>query len=517
MSNQFSRRDFVRAGAGLASLPLTSGLPLFGGMEVAAQDGSKTLTIASNVNLTAMNPTLPAATGNQLQAYYATIFDPFLKQAPDLTYGPGLVTKWAWNEDMTKVQLVVREGATWHNGDPVTAEDVAWSLDRAGKPENKNPLRFVWASLGNFKVDGNNITADTVRFEPTIFKWFGFLGAYVLPKKYMEKVGLDGFEEAPIGSGPYMVDKFERNSFLRLKANPNYWGGKPAFDTLVFKFVTDGASRVAQLESGAVDLTYNIPFEEYDRLLKKPGFEGTSILVTNCATLFITNKDAMLDVNVRRAAHHAIDKQAIVARLLRGYGQPQSTMQAKEYDAYDPSITVAYDPELAMKLLAQSGYSPAKPVQVTMQTTRGMAPKDFEMTQAIAGMWRKVGIEAAIEVIDLPKRSELIRQHQGANFIFQSWSNATGDPHNCTGFALYDKSVQSAWRDRELGAKMDPLWIEKNYDKRIAGWKGIDRLVADQGYIIPLLQYAQPIVFRKGLKVTPQKNEFVLPATMKPA
>jgi len=507
MNSLFSRRNFLKASGAVASLPL------FGGLNVAAQDGAKTLTIASNVNLTAMNPTLPAATGNQLQTYYTTFFDPFIKQAPDLNYVPSVLTKWGWNEDMTKVELVVRDGVVWHDGSPFTAEDVAWSLDRAGRPENKNPLRFVWASLSNFKVDGNVVTADVVRFEPTIFKWFGFLGAYVLPKKYIEKVGLDGFEEAPIGTGPYMVEKFERNSFLRLKANDKYWGGKPAFDTVIFKFVTDGAGRVAQVESGSSDLTYNIPFEEYDRLRQK-GFEGSAILVTNCATLFITNKDAMLDPNVRRAAHHAIDKKAIVQRLMRGYGEPQSTMQAREYDAYDPSIQVAYDPKLAEKLLADSGYSTQRPVQVTMQTTKGMAPKDFEITQAVAGMWRKVGIEAAIEVVDLPKRSELIRNYQAANFVFQSWSNATGDPHNCTGFALYDKSVQSCWRDRELGAKMDPLWVEKDFKKRVAGWKEIDRLVAKNAYIIPLFQYAQPIVYRKGLKVVPYKSELVLPQTM---
>ena len=78
-----------------------------------------------------------------------------------------------------------------------------------------------------------------LEFEPTLFKWMAFLTGYILPKAYYEKVGAEGFEKAPIGSGPYMVDAFERNAFLRLKANPDYWGGKPAFETVMFKFVTD--------------------------------------------------------------------------------------------------------------------------------------------------------------------------------------------------------------------------------------------------------------------------------------
>ena len=79
-----------------------------------------------------------------------------------------------------------------------------------------------------------------------------FLTGYILPKAYYEKVGAEGFEKAPIGTGPYMVDKFEQNAFVRLKANPNYWGGKPAFENVTIKFVTDAASRVAEIESGSL-------------------------------------------------------------------------------------------------------------------------------------------------------------------------------------------------------------------------------------------------------------------------
>ena len=110
----------------------------------------------------------------------------------------------------------------------------------------------MWIKIGNFKVDGNKITADVKEFEPVLFKWMSFLTGYVLPKAYYEKVGAEGFEKAPIGTGPYMMEKFERNAFVRLKANPNYWGGKPAFETVIIKFVPDASSRVAEIESGSV-------------------------------------------------------------------------------------------------------------------------------------------------------------------------------------------------------------------------------------------------------------------------
>ena len=118
----------------------------------------------------------------------------------------------------------------------------------------------------------------------------------------------------------YMVDAYEGNAYLRLKANPKYWGGKPAFETVVFKFVPDATSRVAEIESGSSDITLEVPYEEYDRLKSKAGLAGVCTPISDIAQIFITNGGVMDDKNVRLAMCHAVDKEAIVKRLLRGYG-----------------------------------------------------------------------------------------------------------------------------------------------------------------------------------------------------
>ncbi|CAN0563169.1 unnamed protein product, partial [Laminaria digitata] len=287
--------------------------------------------------------------------------------------------------------------------------------------------------VGNFQIDGNKITGDVLSFEPTLFKWMAFLTGYVMPKKYYEEVGAEGFEKAPIGSGPYMVDKFERNAFLRLKANENYWGGAPAFKTVTIKFVTDASSRVAEVESGASDVTLEIPYEEFDRLKAKDGLSGATTPISDIGMIFLNDIDVMTDKNVRLAAHHAIDKQLLIDRLLRGYGVAIDTLQTPEYDAYDPSIKVGYDPEKAKELLAASGFSTDNPVKFTIQTTRGFKPKDYEMIQAIVGMWRKVGIEADIEVYEIAKHFELRAADQLAPAAFYNWGNSIGDPSTSTG------------------------------------------------------------------------------------
>lgn len=504
-----NRRTLLKLGATCAA---ALGLP-----GLALAQGADELTIAYNVNLPSWDPTVgPSAVNPTIQGFYQSVFDMFIHQNTDLSFGPGLITEWGWSDDKKKIFLVVRDGVTWHDGTPFTAEDVAWSLTRAGKAETGNPIQFVWSTIGEVTANGNRVEADVLQFDPTIFKWMSFLTGYVLPKAYYEKVGAAGFEEKPIGTGPYMVERYERNAFLRLKANPNYWGGKPDFENVTIKFVTDAASRVAEVESGGSDVTLEIPYEEYNRLTggKLKGSCGT---ISDIAMIFINDVEPMLDKNVRLAAHHAIDKTLLIDRLLLGYGVPLSTLETPEYIAYDPSIEVTYDPALAKKLLADSGFSPENPVKFTLQTTRGFKPKDYEMTQAIVGMWRKVGIDATIEVYEIAKHYELRAADQLAPAAFYNWGNAVGDPSTSTGFAMFGPSPHSVWDGKELVDQIAPLFGESDEDKRIQGWKSVSRKVAEDGLAIPLLQYAQPIVHRDGLAVTPHKSGALLPHLIKRA
>lgn len=509
----FTRRQTLALGASAFLTDI-----LFGHGSPAQAAGKDTLTIAFNVNLPSFDPTVgPSSVNPTIQAIYRSVFDQYIGQKPDLSFQPGLLTGWGWNDDKTKVWMDVRKDVKWHDGTPFTPEDVVWSLQRVSKPDSGNPVFFIWAGVGNYKIEGNRITGDVLQFDPSFFKWMAFLTGYVLPKAYYEKVGAAGFEKKPIGTGPYMVDEYQGNAFLRLKANPNYWGGKPPFETVIFKFVPDATTRIAEIESGSSDVTLEIPYEEYDRLITKQGLAGVATPISDIGMIFITNKDVMLDKNVRLAAIHAIDKKAIVSRLLRGYGVPIDTLEAPEYEAYDPTIKTPYDPKLAADLLKASGFSPEKPVKFTIQTTRGFKPKDYEMIQAIVGMWRKVGIEAEIEVYEIAKHFELRTTHKLAPAAFYNWGNAIGDPSTSTGHAMFSKSPHSAWKSDDLDAKIGPLWGEKDEKKRVEGWKAADRYIAEQGYVIPLLQYVQPIVYKSDLKVTPNISGAMQPVLVKSA
>ena len=143
-----SRRSMLKTTVAAATLA-SVGLPSF------AQEIDE-LVIAYNVNLPSWDPTVgPSAVNPTIQGLYQSVFDNFIPQNTDLSFGQGLVTDWGWNDDLSQIWMDVREGVTWHNGDPFTAEDVAWSLQRAADPATGNPIQFIWGKITNIKADGN--------------------------------------------------------------------------------------------------------------------------------------------------------------------------------------------------------------------------------------------------------------------------------------------------------------------------------------------------------------------------
>jgi peptide/nickel transport system substrate-binding protein len=492
-------------------IPLASLGALLRSQEARAAIGS-TLTIAYNVAPPGWDPNSGSyATSPGLQSIFRTLYDPFIEQAEDLSLQPGVVDQFSWSKDRNKISMRVRSGATWHDGRPITPEDVVWNLRRLGDPAGGNPLSRVFASNKNIALSGNVITFDVQPWRANMLERFTFLACFLIPPHYYQQVGKEGFEKKPMGSGPYMFDQFERGSFVRLKANPNYWGGKPAFDTVIFKFITDPSSRVAEIERGASDLTVDVPYEEYERLRVKPGLTGVASPVTDIAMLFLNNVGIMEDANVRKAAAHAINKQLIVKRLHHGLGTPIDTLLAPQYKAYDASIKTSYDPALAVKLLKASGYSKEKPVEFTIQTTRGYKPKDYETVQAIVEMWRRVGIKANIEVYEIAKHFELRAQHKLAPAAFYNWGNATADPESSLGTAMTTESLHSSWKSADLDARIRPLFEERDEAKRLAGYREVNRYIAENVYVIPLFQFYQPVVYKRGLRFKPHLAGHILP------
>jgi len=191
----FKRRDFMKSGSLALAAPSTvAALSALTSGPAFAQD-QDTLTIAYNVALPSWDPsTGPSSVNPTLQSVWKAVFDQYIDQNPDLSFKPGLLTEWGWNEDKTQVFMVLREGASWHDGKPITAQDVIWNLQRAADPASGNPVGgIIWSSITNLKADGNRITADVKNYVADLFKWMAFLTGYVIAPHRYEAVGAAGF------------------------------------------------------------------------------------------------------------------------------------------------------------------------------------------------------------------------------------------------------------------------------------------------------------------------------------
>ena len=169
---------------------------------------------------------------------------------------------------------------------------------------------------------------------------------------------------------------------------------------------------------------------------------------------------------------------------------------------YMADFTLKYDPDLAKQLLAKSGFGPDKPVKIGFATTNGQFPSDYDIARAITQMWKRVGIEADLQVIEYPKYFELNRGHKLPEATLYSFDNATGDPEIFVGYMLNPKLPFSPWQDMTLGQKVMDLFNVADTAKRFAGWQAIDREAMEIGAKIPLLQSVQTVVRQKNLSVT---------------
>ncbi len=299
-----------------------------------------------------------------------------------------------------------------------------------------------------------------------------------------------------------------------LERNDAYWGPKPKMRRVTFEIIKDPSARVAAIQSGEVDLTVAVPVREVQRLKNEPNLSGELNPITRVILLQVRNDLGFADENVRLAAHHAIDKKALSQAFYGGAAVPLSVPATPGTAAYLDDYQFSYDPELARQLLAKSGYSPEKPAKFNFASTNGNFPSDYDIARAVVQMWKKVGIDADLEVIEYAKYFELNRGAKLPEATLYSFDNATGDPEIFAGYLFNPKMPFSAWKGMEIGQRAIDLFNVANYDERVAGYKALNKDAVESGASIPLLQSVQTLLRKKNLSYTKYGNGWVRADTM---
>src|SRR5256714_3280245 len=237
---------------------------------VAAPEGELTWAVHISLAPTWFDPAETPAVITPFMMLYA-MHDALVKPMPDKTVAPSLAESWTVSKDGLVYEFVLRKGVKFHNGEPVTGEDVKFSLER-----------YKGAAAGTLKakiaavevVDPGRVRIRLKQAWPDFMTFYGTPAtgaAWIVPKKYVEKDGDDGFKRAPIGAGPYKFVSFNPGIELVLEANEQYWRKVPSVKRLVFKVVPDEATRLAMLKRSEADIAYSIRSELAEGIRRTPG------------------------------------------------------------------------------------------------------------------------------------------------------------------------------------------------------------------------------------------------------
>jgi len=280
---------------------------------------------------------------------------------------PGLATDWSVSPDGLAYEFKLRRNAKFHTGDPVTAGDVEFSFRRYRDPK----VQPHQVQLEHWKdiqvVDDHTVRIILSKVDPTFVASLSYLMTFrILSKNYYARVGDEGFEKAPVGTGPYKFVRRSVKEFWELERFDDYWGGAAPIKRAVFRVIPEAVTLAAVLKTGEVDMVQSYPAQFVAEMMQTPGYRVIKNKSSNTIDIRINSirgtdpvtgaPNPYLDRRVRLAMNHAIDKDAIINSLLKGMGEKIAVLFPEDI-GYDPALKAyPYDPKKARQLLAEAGY-----------------------------------------------------------------------------------------------------------------------------------------------------------------
>jgi peptide/nickel transport system substrate-binding protein len=460
------------------------------------------------------------------------IFETLVKMDPDSRVVPALAESWTLVNNLTW-EFKIRKGAKFHDGSDVTAEDVAWSMDR--------PATIV-GSPGKFDVytkaiiNKKIIDASTIRFttkEPYPLMLADLTSVYIVSKKATTGIASDDFSSGKgmVGSGPYKFVRFQRDDRVELERNDAFNGGsKPAWSKVTLRFIPNGATRLAALLAGDVQAIDNVPTPDLAKVRSDSSLSLSSKISHRLIYLyadtarekspFVTDKDGkpldknpLMDPRVRQALSMAINREAIKDRVMEGLSEPTNNLVPKTLFGNNPNLkTVKFDPEGAKKLLATAGYPNG--FGVTLHTPNNRYVNDEKIAQTIAQMYARIGVATKVEGMPMSVYSARgAKQEYSLGLL--GWGAQTGEVSSplrallaCDNSALGFGS--SNWL-KYCNPKMDDLLkkaVNTVDDKtRLQLLQDATAIAITDGGLIPIHQQVTTWASKKGFAYIPRTDE----------
>lgn len=424
------------------------------------------------------------------------VFDGLVARTPDLEIVPALATEWEISEDGLTYRFTLREGVTFHNGEAFDAEAVKFSFDRLlGEEGAVGPQQSNYNVIEHVEIiDPTTVELHLSRPDPVLLTKLSGYGAMIVPPQYIAENGDDVFNNEPVGTGPFRMTAYEPREQVRLEAFEDFWGDAPQLENVVFRFISEPSTAIAELQSGRIDIVIppSVPIASLAIIDQAPNLEVISVPGPTVYSLrFKTDEGLTADPLVRRAIVMAVDRDTIIEAILGGQAAPIASFQSAQTFGNDPALeAIPFDPEGAQALLEEAGIEAGATVQIDV---RGNDATFNEVAQAVAAYLSVVGITVQIQPYETNVLlNDIIPQGRTGEMWQQSWGAWTFDYDN-TAYLMYHTGEN--WNpygsDSELDALLESQRGMTDTAEREAVLHEIARYVADQTLEMPLYNLNQ--------------------------
>lgn len=385
-----------------------------------------------------------------------SIFEGLVDRDLDLELNPGLAESWEYKDDLT-LQFKLREGVTFHNGEPFNADAVKFTFDRLlGEEGAKGPQQSNYTSIDSVEVVNDfEVIFHLNSPDPVLLTKLSSYGAVIVPPKYIQENTDEFFNDNPVGTGPFKMVDYKRDQYAKLEKFDGYWKeGLPKLDGVTFRFIPEASTRLAELQTGKVDVSKRIEISQAKTVKDAPYIELKEVGTPTVYSLrFDTGQGIVDDKLVRQALNYAVDKDAIIEEILEGYGKPISTYQSELSFGDNPDLKpYPYDPEKAKELLAEAGVAEGTELELFVPGNDGNFK---EISQIISFYFEEVGIKLKINSADATTlTSELIPGGKAGHMYRQGWGGWTLDFDN-TAYLMYSEGEH--WNPSFKDPKVEEL------------------------------------------------------------
>lgn len=434
---------------------------------------------------------------------YRNVFDNILTRDNGGTIIGQIATSWNQTSDST-LELTIREGVTFHDGEALEPSDVVYSVKRITNKDFGSPQLGQFNKIVDASAAGNVVTLTTDGPYPALMAQLVKLS--IVPEHVVEAVGDDAFNAAPIGSGAYAFAERDRGVSVTLTRNDGYWGDKGPFENAIFRAVPDAATRVADLQAGTADLVVSIDSDAAAQLASSSEVKVLSVPTERVAYMGLNlDKPPFNDPEMRRAASLAIDRLGITEGLLQAGEIPMAQMASPAHFGYNPDV-----PAFEYDLDAAKAITAANPDLAATPASMATAPVfDQRIVQALQQMLNDAGFNVSISMTDMPTFLGVVRSEPAENseLSFGRWSCACQDADGITYPVLHSASNWSRVNDPELDVLLEKARSSLDPALRQAAYNEVHQVVREKYYTLPLYQAAVLYGATAGLTFEPTANE----------